>query len=138
MQQQKEVSTQETATGEVVTERTTTAPTQQEAGEVKKTQGVFQVRYIIYYILGVLEILLLLRLVFKLLGANSGSGFVSFIYSVTDILVAPFSAIFHTATTQGVETTSVLEPATIIAMVVYALVAWGLSALVGALTAGKE
>src|SRR5665648_1153901 len=34
---------------------------------------------IVYYILGLLEVMLGFRLVFKLLGANPGSGFVSFI-----------------------------------------------------------
>ncbi len=70
--------------------------------------------------------LLAFRLVLKLLGANPSSGFVSFVYSLSGIFTAPFTAIFHRATTNGVETTAVFEPGTLIAMVVYALVVYGI------------
>ena len=83
------------------------------------------VRKTIYYILGVLEVLLAFRLVFKLLGANPESLFVSWIYSISQIFLIPFIAIFRTATTEGIETGAVLEPATIIAMIVYALIEIG-------------
>jgi hypothetical protein len=82
---------------------------------------------IVYLILGILEILLGFRLMFKILGANPSSSFVSFIYSISKALLVPFEAIFRTATTQGIETKSVLEPSTIIAMIVYALIAWGIA-----------
>src|SRR5579859_6450466 len=45
---------------------------------------------ITYFILGVLEVFLLLRLLLRLLGANRSSGFVTFIYSLTHIFVGPF------------------------------------------------
>ena len=86
----------------------------------------FTARKVIYYILGILEVLFAFRLVFKILGANPDSGFVSFIYSVSQIFLVPFTAIFRSATTQGIETKAVLEPSTIIAMVVYAVLAWGI------------
>lgn len=100
--------------------------------------GVFQANYLVYYVLGILEAFLVLRLIFKLLGANAGSGFVSFIYAVSGFFVAPFTAIFPVATGEGVTTTSILEPAVIIAMIIYALIAWGISALVKAFIIGKE
>src|SRR5665647_2457304 len=81
---------------------------------------------IVYYILGLLEVLLGFRLVFKLLGANPGSGFVSFIYSISEVFLVPFNAIFRSASTRGIETEALLEPSTIIAMAVYALIAWGI------------
>ena len=81
---------------------------------------------IVYYILGVIEVILAFRLVFKLLGANPASGFVSMIYSITQILLAPFTGIFRSAVTTGVETQAVLEPATLIGMAVYAIIAWGI------------
>jgi hypothetical protein len=87
-------------------------------------------RKIVYYVLGVLEVLFAFRLVFKLLGANPQSPFVSFIYSVSQAFLAPFSGIFRTATTKGIEAQSVLEPATIIAMIVYAIIAWGIVKLI--------
>ena len=91
-----------------------------------ETEKKFSGNRIVYYILGLLEILLAFRLVFKLLGANPGSGFVSFIYSVTQIFLVPFNAIFRSASTQGIETQALLEPGTIIAMIVYGIIGWGI------------
>ena len=96
----------------------------------KNDEEKFTARRIVYYILGILEILFAFRLVFKLLGANPSSGFVSFIYSMSQVFIVPFNAIFRTASTQGIETKAVLEPSTIIAMIVYALIAWGIVKLI--------
>jgi len=97
---------------------------------IKTGQGHLKARKIVYYVLGVLEVLFAFRLVFKLLGANPQSPFVSFIYSVSQAFLAPFSGIFRTATTKGIEAQSILEPATIIAMIVYAIIAWGIVKLI--------
>lgn len=83
-------------------------------------------RKIIYYILGVLEVLFAFRLLFKILGANPNSIFISVIYNVTHVLLFPFEAIFRTASTTGIETKAVLEPSTIIGMIVYALIAYAI------------
>jgi hypothetical protein len=98
--------------------------------EMRKKQGNIKVRKIIYYILGVLEVLFAFRLVFKILGANSQSAFVNMIYSVTNAFLTPFSGIFKTAVSKGLETQSILEPQLIIAMIVYALIAWGIVRLI--------
>ncbi len=87
-------------------------------------------RQAIYYVLGVLEVLLAFRLVFKLLGANPSSGFVAFIYSITSIFLAPFAGIFRPLITEGFETRAVFDPATLIAMIVYAIIAYGLDRLI--------
>jgi hypothetical protein len=87
-------------------------------------------RRIVCYIAGVLEVLLACRFVLKLLGANTKSIFVSIVYSVSQIFLYPFSGIFRSAVTKGIETKSVLEPGTIIAVIVYALVAWGIVKLI--------
>jgi hypothetical protein len=100
--------------------------------------GVFRANYLVYYVLGIIESLMILRLIFKLLGANPGSGFVSFVYSTSGFLLAPFTSIFPVATGTGVTTVSIIEPAVFIAIIVYALIAWGISALVKALIVGKE
>jgi hypothetical protein len=92
----------------------------------------------IYYLLGVLEFLLVFRLIFKLAGASQGSAFVSVIYSISRVFILPFSGIFRSATATGVETTAVFEPATLVAIVVYALLAWGLVALVRILSGERE
>ncbi|KKS02716.1 MAG: YGGT family protein [candidate division WWE3 bacterium GW2011_GWF2_41_45] len=86
--------------------------------------------YLIYYIFGALEILLAFRLVLKLMGAGTTSGFVRFIYGLTGFFILPFEGIFQRAVTEGIETASVLEPATIVAIIVYACLAWGIVKLV--------
>lgn len=98
----------------------------------------FTVKRVVYYILGILEVLLAFRLVFKLLGANPGSGFVSFTYTISQVFLVPFNAIFRSAATQGIETKAVLEPSTIIAMIVYALIALGIVKLVSILRERNE
>jgi hypothetical protein len=75
---------------------------------------------IVYYILDVIEIILGLRLLFKLLGANAGNAFVDILYAISGALLAPFTGIFRPSTASG----SVLEWSTIIAMLIYALVAY--------------
>lgn len=85
---------------------------------------------IVYYILGVVEVLLAFRLVFKLLGANPASAFVSGIYTISGIFLSPFTGIFRTASTRGVETQAILEPATLVAMIVYAVIGWGIVKLI--------
>ncbi|MCF8019394.1 MAG: YggT family protein [Vallitaleaceae bacterium] len=87
-------------------------------------------RKIVMYILGILEALLAFRFVFRLLGANPGSPFVSAIYSLSDLFLVPFVGIFRTGTAQGIETTAYLEAATLIAMAVYALLAYGIIRIV--------
>ena len=97
---------------------------------IKTDHANLQARKIVSYILGVLEVLFAFRLIFKLLGANPQSSFVSFIYTVSQAFLSPFSGIFRSAITKGFETQSVLEPTTIIAMIVYAVVAWGIVKLI--------
>lgn len=87
-------------------------------------------RHAIYYILSVIEVLLAFRFIFKLLGANPRNGFVSFLYSITGIFAAPFYGIFYSSTTNGLAAKSVFEPATLIGMAVYAVLAWGLVGLI--------
>ncbi len=109
-----------------------------DADEEKPVKQNFTAKRVIYYILGLLEVLLAFRFVFKLLGANPGSGFVSFIYSMTQIFLAPFTAIFRPAVTEGIETKAILEPSTLIAMAVYALIAWGIVKLIITIRERKE
>jgi hypothetical protein len=96
----------------------------------KATQVNIKSRKIVYYILGVLEVLFAFRLVFKILGANPQSIFVDIIYSITNLFLAPFAGIFRMAVTQGIETQAVLEPTLIIAMIVYAAIGWGIVKLI--------
>lgn len=85
---------------------------------------------IIWFVLGVIEVLLLLRFILKLTGANPNSGFVDFVYSLSGILSAPFDSIFGVTSASAGAVQSVFEPSIIVAAIVYALVAWGLVKLV--------
>ncbi len=93
---------------------------------------------LIYFLSGIVEILLVFRLVFKFTGASHGSYFVDLIYSLTAFLVMPFVGIFRSAVGTGIETTSILEPATIVAIIVYAVLAWGIVALVRILSKEQQ
>ena len=86
--------------------------------------------YLVYFAFGLLEVLLAFRLVLKMTGASLASGFVSMIYTLTGIFIMPFEGIFRRGFAQGVETTSILEPATLVALIVYVIVAWGIVKLV--------
>ncbi len=132
---------------DVLTKETTGAPgVAQSNANTTKTSPAASVKaeksqtigYIIYFLFGVIEILFIFRLIFKLTGANPASGFVSFIYSLTQIFIAPFAGIFPQATTPGVVTTAVLEPATLIAIVVYVVLAWVITQLVVILSGRKK
>lgn len=72
------------------------------------------------YILDIAEIVLVLRFVFKLLGANPGSSFVNFLYGVSDPLVAPFRGIFQSTPVE----IGVAEWSSLVAMLSYALIAY--------------
>lgn len=88
------------------------------------------IEYLVYFFFGALEILLVFRLILKLTGASISSGFVGLIYGLTGILILPFEGIFRRFFAQGVETTSVLEPSTLVAIIVYAVLALGIVKLV--------
>jgi len=94
--------------------------------------------YLVYYFFGALEILMAFRLVLKLAGASMYSEFVKMVYGVTGIFTWPFEGIFRRAFSQGVETSSVLEPATIVALIFYAIIAWGIVKLVRISSGGKQ
>lgn len=84
----------------------------------------------IWYLLGFIEILLGFRFVLKLLGANTTSGFTSFIYGITDLLTKPFDSIFGVTQATSGKTVSVFEPSILVAGIVYILIAWGIVKLV--------
>jgi len=81
---------------------------------------------ITYFLLGVLEVILLLRFLFRLLGANRDNGFIMFLYNLSHVFVVAFNGIFND---QTLGNNSVFETSTLIAMIVYALVAWGIVSL---------
>jgi hypothetical protein len=77
------------------------------------------------------EATLILRFVLKLFGANPQAGFTSFIYAITNFLVAPFLKVFGVTQVLG----SVFEWTTLLAMLIYWVVAL---AIVKLLLIGKS
>ena len=87
------------------------------------TKPLYRGTQIVWYILGILEVLLAFRFVFKLFGANPAAGFSSFIYGTTYIFAAPFLNVFGiTKVIAG----SFFEWTTLLAMLVYWVVAIGI------------
>jgi hypothetical protein len=95
---------------------------------VRKVQpaGTTIAQRIVWYVAGILLVLLAFRFVLALLGANPGNGFANFIYSTSHPFVAPFFSLFNFNQTLG---TGRFELYTLIAMAVYAVIAWGLARL---------
>ena len=69
---------------------------------------------IIYYVTGAINVLLLLRLIFKAFGANPVSGIVALVYSLTGALLLPFRGIFNVAAAGE----SVIEPSILVAILI--------------------
>lgn len=81
---------------------------------------------VVWYIAGVIIALLAIRVILLLLGANRDSGFVDFVYGLSEVFAAPFYGIFNYVPAYG---QSVLELSSLVAIAVYALVAWGIAKL---------
>lgn len=93
--------------------------TPQQAYGQKKV--IFRAYQIIWYLLGIIEVLLAFRVVLLLLGANPASGFTAFIYAVSAPFAVPFRGIIQATQFNG----SVIEWSTFIAMIVYLVIAFG-------------
>ena len=100
-------------------------PSQQELDREQRLFS-FKTTQWIWLIFGIVEILIALRVVLKLIGANPASPFAGFIYSVSTIFLSPFVGLVNTPTSGGM----VLEISSIIAIFVYALLAWGIERII--------
>jgi len=81
---------------------------------------------VVWFIYGIIAILLAMRFAFKLLGANPSNAFISFIYSISGILSAPFDTIFGVRANTVGQVQAVFEPSILVAIAVYGLIAWGI------------
>jgi uncharacterized protein YggT (Ycf19 family) len=82
---------------------------------------------IISFVFGLAVLGLAVRFFFRLFGANSGSEIVRFVYNSTAPLLAPFRDIFPT---EVIDSNSVVEYPTLVAIVAYLVFAWVLIELV--------
>ncbi len=90
------------------------------------TPGVVVFQRIVWYVTGIVIALLVLRLILLMLAANDTNAFVGFIYGLSGFFAAPFFGIFSYQPTYGQFT---FEVSTVVAIVVYALVGWGIAKL---------
>ncbi len=93
-----------------------------DSSQASSTKPLYRGTQIVWYLLGLLEVLLLFRFVLKMFAANPDAGFSGFIYGATYIFAAPFLSVFGNSTLQG----SILEWPTLLAMAVYGIVALGI------------
>lgn len=98
---------------------------QPQSSATQKSSGTMVYR-IVYFILGIIEILLAIRFALIFFGANVNAGFSQIIGSLTDPLMAPFSGIFPIR--EGEFFT--VSVSIILAMAVYALIFWGIVKLI--------
>lgn len=85
---------------------------------------------VIMFVFSVIEVFIGIRFVLMLLGANAEAGFVKMVYAVSGVFMAPFLTIFNTQKVDG----AVFEWSALVAIAVYALVAWGLTELIRAVS----
>jgi uncharacterized protein YggT (Ycf19 family) len=123
-----QVPSQETRT---VVETSGAAP--QASSHVEPATHNYRAAQIIWFVTSLITTLVAIRFVLKLLGASLQSGFVTLIYNLTDPLVAPFRSIFPAASGQS----STVDVASLVAIVIYALVGWGLVSLVKLITSPR-
>jgi hypothetical protein len=93
----------------------------------------FRAAAIVGFIVGVVDILIAARFLGKLFGASAQSAFVSFIYTVSGPLVAPFQGIFG----NGGSKANSFETADLVAIAAYAVIGWGLVMLIRIITAPR-
>lgn len=115
-------------------EQTQEQPPLESRVQEEERKNLFRTYEFVYYILWAVEILLLFRFVFRLLGASQASGFVQFLYAITWPLVAPFFGIFGIPRVGE----AAFETMTLVAMAVYAVLVYAIIKLMRIITATKE
>ena len=91
----------------------------------------FRAAAVVGFVVGAVDIFIAARFLGKLLGASAQSAFVNFIYQVSSPMVAPFTGIFGNSGSK----TNTFETASLVAIVVYAVIGWGLIVLIRIVTA---
>ena len=101
---------------------------QEEARTVRYAIG--KLNDFMQWFMTVLEVTLGIRFFFKLIGAASQNPFAGFLYSLTDIVLFPFN--------NNVNSYRTFEWQTLIAMVIYWLIFWGIRQFLHILITGPE
>jgi uncharacterized protein YggT (Ycf19 family) len=88
---------------------------------VAATSPVDTIRRLVWLLFGVLQTLLIVRILLLLLGANEANDLVAFVIGVTDPFVEPFRGMFSLDAVSGASG-SVLDVAAVVALVAWTLV----------------
>ncbi|NCP86706.1 MAG: hypothetical protein CO094_12920 [Anaerolineae bacterium CG_4_9_14_3_um_filter_57_17] len=96
--------------------------TSQKEPEREQRIFTFKATQLIWLLFGVLEALIALRIGLMLIGANAGSPIVAMIYGFTALFLFPFVGLIGSPAVGNMA----LELSSLFAMLLYALIAWGL------------
>lgn len=122
------VQTSTTQPADRVMQRNVSEAVIDPAGE--KAASVDWLGRTIWFIVGLMAALLLIRFALLASGANESAGFSQLIYGLTGWMVAPFAGLFGQAVTYpGAAGTGIVEFESLVAIVVYALIGWGITKL---------
>jgi hypothetical protein len=88
----------------------------------RAVRPLYRSTQIVWYVFYVIETLLVFRLILKLIGANPAAGFTDLVYTLSYPLAAPFLYVVGATSVAG----SVFEWTTLLAMIVYWVIAWGI------------
>lgn len=97
-----------------------------EAEVVSTFNPAWRATQLVYLFFGVINGLLLVRLLLKLLGANPHAAFAGFVYGLSDFFLAPFKNLLPTIGNEH----SLLEMSVVVAILVFALLSWAIARLV--------
>lgn len=111
---------------EVSTNREVAGVERQAAAHSDATDSRLMLARLVWWVVGVIIALLALRMLLQLLAANQGSAFVDFIYGISGFFAAPFFGMFSYTPAYG---SSTFEVSTLVAIIIYALVGWGIGRL---------
>jgi hypothetical protein len=97
---------------------------------VERSVILFRTYQIVWFLLGIIETLLVFRFLLKMIGASQISGFTDFIYAISYPFAAPFIGIVPSS----ISGPMIIEWSTLVGMLVYLVIAYGILELVQLLT----
>lgn len=106
---------------------------QEEARTVKYAIG--KLNDFLRWFMAVLEVTLAIRFLLRLIGADPLNLFAGFLYSLTDIILYPFSTLIHPF---SVRPNQAFEWSTLIAMLIYFLTFWAIRRFLHILVTGPD
>lgn len=113
---------QETEVRETTTQNGDTTVQRQTVARAEHTSGIVVAQRIVWFIVGFISVVIALRFALLLFGASREAGFTDLVYTVSAPFVAPFVGIFGEPTYGQ----SVFEFSSILAIVIYVLIGWGI------------